>query len=84
MADIRFLPYAAQETNGGALGHFCIWIVCLAAAIIGITFCKANKDGTKKDFLRFPGVETVVGIAITAGFGFGIPRTIAGVAQFFL
>ena len=52
---------------GGHLGTFVFGSFCLAAAIIGITFCKANKDGTKKDFLRFPGVETVVGIAITAG-----------------
>jgi hypothetical protein len=53
-----------------------------AAAIVGIWICKANKDGTKKVFLRGIGFETAAAIAITACLGFGIPMAVAGIAQF--
>jgi hypothetical protein len=65
------------------LGTLIFGFFSLAAAIAGMALCKANKDGTKKDFLRTTGLETVVGIAITAAFGFGVPLSIAGIAQYF-
>lgn len=52
------------------------------AAIVGIWICKANKDGTKKVFLGGVGLETLAAIVVTAGFGFGIPMAIAGIAHF--
>jgi hypothetical protein len=62
------------------MGGSIFGIFAFVAACVGIILCKADKDGTKKSFLRAPGVETLVAIFIVAGFGFGLPMVVAGVA----
>ena len=57
-----------------------IGLIVLAASIVGLFVCRANKDGTKKVLLRGVGLETLVGIAITGGFGFGLSMAVAGAA----
>jgi hypothetical protein len=66
------------------MGGSIFGIFTFVAACVGIVLCKANKDGTKKSFLRAPGLETLVAILIVAGFGFGLPMVVAGVAVYVL
>jgi hypothetical protein len=85
MTAIHLVRYAAVHWKplGQHLGTFIFGFFSLAAGIVGIAFCKANQDGTKKGFLRGLGLETVIGIVITAALGFGVPLSIAGIAQYF-
>ena len=73
-----------SDTKGAvSMGNLIIGPAILVASIVGILVCRANNDGTKKALLGSLGVETIVGVAITGGIGFGLTMTIEGIAVAF-